>query len=58
MQIGKYTLFSAYGTSANGNMSPVAFAILFGNEDTVNWTIFWEFVKKVCEQYVGGVFAY
>ena len=47
MQIGKYTLFSAYGKSANGNMSPTAFAILFGNEDTVSWTIFWEFVKKV-----------
>ena len=53
MQIGKYPLFSAYGTSAtNGNMYPVAFAILFGNEDTVNWTIFWEFVKKVCQEYV------
>lgn len=47
MNIGKYTLFSAYSASANGNMSPIAFAILFGNEDTSNWTIFWEFVKKV-----------
>lgn len=33
---GKYTLFTAYGTSANGNMVLVAGAILFGNEDKVN----------------------
>ena len=44
---GKYTLFSAYNTTANGNMSNVAFAILFGNEDTKNWTTFWTFVAKV-----------
>jgi hypothetical protein len=47
MSIGKYTLFSAYGTTANGNMSPIAFAILFGNEDMTNWKIFWKFVLKV-----------
>jgi hypothetical protein len=44
---GKYTLFLAYTTTANGNMANVAFAILFGNEDIKNWTIFWEFVQKV-----------
>ena len=32
-QYGKYTLYSAYGTNANGHMSPVAFGLLFGNED-------------------------
>ena len=32
-QYGKYTLFLAYGTNANGHMSPVAFGLLFGNED-------------------------
>jgi hypothetical protein len=42
-----YTLLSAYGTTANGNMAPVAFGIVFGNEDTSNWTKFWEFVKKI-----------
>ena len=31
---GKYTLFSAYASTANGNMSHLAFGILFGNEDT------------------------
>jgi len=44
---GKYTLISAYGTTANGNMSPLAFGIMFGNEDTGNWTKFWEFVKEI-----------
>ena len=44
---GKYTLFSAYATTANGNMSPLAFGLLFGNEDTNNWSKFWKFVKQV-----------
>ena len=43
---GKYTLFSAYATTANGNMSPLAFGLLFGNEDTNNWSKFWSFVKN------------
>jgi hypothetical protein len=47
MSIGKYTLFSAYGSTANGNMSPIAFAILFGNEDKQNWKLFWSFAVKV-----------
>jgi len=46
-QFGKYTLYSAYGTNANGHMSPVAFGLLFGNEDKKNWTTFWSFVKSV-----------
>ena len=29
----KYTLYSCYGTTANGNTSPFAFGIHFGNED-------------------------
>jgi len=44
---GKYTLFSAYASTANGNMAPLAFGLLFGNEDTNNWTKFWRFVMKV-----------
>jgi hypothetical protein len=44
---GKYTLFSAYGTTANGNVSPLAFGLLFGNGNTENWSKFWMFVKKV-----------
>jgi len=47
MLIGKYTLFSAYSGTANMNMSPVAFAIFFGNEDTESWTKFLEFAAQV-----------
>jgi hypothetical protein len=47
MTFGKYTLFSAYGNTANGTMAPLGFAMLFGNEDTANWVKFWEFIKKV-----------
>ncbi len=44
---GKYTLYSAYAMTANGNMSPLAFGLLFGNEDTKNWSKFWRYVKKI-----------
>ena len=44
---GKYTLFSVYGTNANGHMSALAFGLLFGNEDKANWSSFWAFVKKI-----------
>ena len=44
MSFGKYTLFSAYVTTANGTMAPLGFAIVFGNEDTANWTQFWKFI--------------
>ena len=44
---GKYTLFLAYTTTASSNMASVAFGILFGNEDTRNWTCFWDFVSRV-----------
>ncbi len=40
---GKYTLYLCYGTTANCNTAPVAFAILFGNEDKVGWEAFWKF---------------
>jgi hypothetical protein len=38
------SLFLAYATTANGLMAPLGFVILFGNEDTVNWTCFWKFI--------------
>ena len=44
MHFGKYTLFSAYGSTANGSMAPVAFGILFGNENKENWGKFRKFV--------------
>ncbi len=33
MSFGKYTLYSCYGITAKCNTYPVAFGILFGNED-------------------------
>ena len=47
MSFGKYTLFSAYASTANGNMSPIAFAILFGGETLENWNSFWTFAVKL-----------
>jgi hypothetical protein len=47
LNFGKYMLFSCYGITANFNMSPVGFAIIFGNENTSNWTKFWEYVLKL-----------
>ncbi len=44
---GKYMLYLAYATIANGNMSPLAFGLLFGNEDSKNWSKFWSYVKKI-----------
>ncbi len=44
---GKYTLFSVYGTNANGHMSALAFGLLFENEDTTNWSKLWAFVKRI-----------
>ncbi len=46
MSFGKYTLYSVYGTNANGTMSALEFALLFGNEDKQSWTQFWNFIKK------------
>jgi hypothetical protein len=47
MNFGKYTLYSCCGTTANCNTYPVAFRILFGNEDKEGWNIFWNFSKLV-----------
>ncbi len=47
VDFGKHTLFSCYGITANGNMSPVGFAIVFGNENGSTWNKFWNFVKDI-----------
>ena len=44
---GKYTLYSCYGVSSNGNTFPVCLAIVFGNEDKDGWTRFWEFATRI-----------
>ena len=46
MSFGKYTLFSAYASTANMTMASLGFAILFGNKDKHNWTTFWKFIKN------------
>jgi hypothetical protein len=47
LHFGKHTLFSCYEVTANATMSPVAFAILFGNENTSSWKLFWKFVRNL-----------
>jgi hypothetical protein len=47
MNFGKYTLYSCYGITANCNTYPVAFGILFDNEDKEGWMDFWDFAKLV-----------
>jgi hypothetical protein len=47
MSFGKYTLYSCYGTTANCNTYPVAFGILFGNEDKEGWIEFWDFAESI-----------
>ncbi len=47
MVFGKYTLFPAYANTANGNMSLLGLAMLFGNKNKDNWTHFWKFIKKI-----------
>jgi hypothetical protein len=46
MNFGKYTIYSCYRITANSNAYPVAFAIVFGNEDKSGWVDFWTFAKK------------
>ncbi len=43
----KYTLYSCYGVSANGNAFPVSLGIVFGNEDKEGWTKFWHFATNI-----------
>jgi hypothetical protein len=44
---GKYTLFSFYGTTANGTMSPVALGLVFGNETKASWMSFCKFIANL-----------
>jgi hypothetical protein len=47
LNFGKYTLFSCYGVTANANMFPIGFAIIFGNKNAVSWKEFWTFVGDI-----------
>jgi hypothetical protein len=46
LNFGKYTMFACYGVTANAIMSPVGFAIIFGNENGASWKQFWDFIHK------------
>ncbi len=46
MNFGKYTLYSCYGITVNCNTYPVAFGMVFGNEDKEGWLSFWKFAKR------------
>jgi hypothetical protein len=46
LNFGKYTMFTCYGITANANMSPVGFAIVFGNENATSWREFWRFIVQ------------
>jgi hypothetical protein len=47
MSFRKYILYSCYGTTANCNTHPVAYGLLFGNEDKESRMDFWDFAKSV-----------
>jgi len=46
LNFGKYTMFTCYGITANANMLPVGFAIIFGNENGASWKEFWRFIVR------------
>ena len=50
IHFGKYTLYSAYGSTADSSMFPFAFAYFFGNEDSEGWNKFWKFAIKIHPQ--------
>ena len=47
MKFGSYTLYSCYGTTANGNTFPIAFGVIFGNECKEGWITFFECLKRI-----------
>ena len=47
LNFGKYTLYSCYGITANANMFPVGFAIIFGNENLLGWQSFLKFIVDI-----------
>ena len=47
LNFGKHTLYSCYGITANANMFPVGFVIIFGNENLLGWQSFWKFIVDI-----------
>ena len=46
LNFGKNTMFTCYGITANANMSPVGFAIIFGKENGASSKEFWRFIVR------------
>jgi hypothetical protein len=46
MSFGKYTLYSAYGNTANANTSCIGLGINFGNKTKEDWVDFLNLIKK------------
>ncbi len=46
LNYGKYSMSACYGVTANSNMSPVGFAIIFRNENGASWKEFWRFIVR------------
>ncbi len=46
LNFGKYTMFACYAVTANANMLPVGFALIFGNENDASWKEFWHFIAR------------
>jgi hypothetical protein len=47
LNFGKYSMFTCYGITANANMLPVGFAIIFGNENGASWKEFWRCIVQI-----------
>ncbi len=47
LRFGKYTLYSAFGITAEAHCSSIAYPIMYGNEDTESWTRFWTFALTI-----------
>jgi len=47
LNFGKYSMFTCFGITTNANMSPVGFAIIYGNENGASWKEFWRFIVQM-----------
>ena len=50
IHFGKYTLYLAYGLTADLSTFPIVFAYFFRNKDSKGWNKFWKFAIKIHPQ--------
>jgi len=48
-------MFACYGETANANMLPVGFALIFGNQNDASWKEFWHFIARTHSSMNRGV---